>query len=48
MGRHPWGALPAIREFYQIKKEFVIERHEREVIVAKLMKESFDEGSIDL
>ena len=36
MGQHLRDALPAVKEFYQVKKEFVMERKEQELLVAKL------------
>ena len=41
-------SLPAVREFYQISKDFVMERKEREIVVAKSVKkmtESYDRSS---
>ena len=45
------GSLPAVHEFYQIKKEFMMERKEREIVMAKRiqkMAESYKRGSRDL
>merc|ERR1712239_61290 len=51
MGRHLRDALPAISSFYQIKKDFVMERKEREVLAAKMHKKqeaAFNKGSKSL
>ena len=48
LGRHLRDSLPAMREFYQIRKEFVMERRERKIVSAKSIKkmmESYDNGS---
>ena len=48
LGRHLRYSLPAVREFYQIKKEFVMERKKREIVAAKVIRkmvESYDRGS---
>ena len=45
------GSLPAVHEFYQIKKEFMMERKEREIVMAKRIQkiaESYNRGSRDL
>ena len=36
MCRHLRDALPAVKDFYQVKKEFVMERKEQELLAAKL------------
>ena len=36
LGRHVRDALPGIFSFYQLKKEFVLETKERELLAAKL------------
>ena len=51
MGRHLRGALPAISSFYQLKKDFVMERKEREILAAKMTKKqeaAFNKGSKSL
>ena len=48
LGRHLRDALPQVSTFYQLKKEFLVERKEREKLAAKLiqkMKKYFDRGS---
>ena len=51
MGRHLRDSLPNVKKFYQIKREFVMERKESEIVVAmsvKKMSESYDKGSRSL
>ena len=48
LGRHLRDALPGITKFYQIKKEFVMEQKERELLAAKLntkMAKYYNRGS---
>ena len=51
MGKHLRGALPAIKEFYQVKREYIMERKQQELVAAKRvrhMQEKFYRGSKDL
>ena len=51
LGRHLRDALPAMKEFYQLKKEYVMERKERELLAAKLNAKHvkfFNRGSKEL
>ena len=51
MGRHLRGALPAVKEFYQVKCEYIMERKQRELVAAKRvqkMEEAYNKGSKDL
>ena len=48
LGRNLLGALPAIREFYQLKKEHIMERKEHELVAGRRIKvvtEAYDQGS---
>ena len=48
MGRHLRGCLPAVKSFFQIKQEYVMERKQRELVAAKRirqMKNCYDKGS---
>ena len=45
------GALPAIKEFYQVQREFVMDRKQQELVAAKrvrCMELSYNKGSKDL
>ena len=48
LGRNLRDALPAVRGFYAVKQEFLMDRKERELVAAKSamkMSESYDKGS---
>ena len=47
LGIHLRGALQAVKGFYQLKKEFLMDREERKILAAKLsnkMKTTWDKG----
>merc|ERR1712082_344918 len=48
LGRHLRGCLPAVKGFYQLKQEHLMDRKQRELVAAKRignMKECYDKGS---